>query len=155
MKRVLFVSILAAALAVPSAAISSGQDLDATAVAKRGDFGIFFTIISKNGKPIKAKRFKYEQVDVTCAVGGPLVVSGRRFGIAKSGSNGPALINKKRRFKKTYPSEAEGGGMGTFRVTGQVNKAGTKVKGTIRVKGDYNAAGASDCDSGRLTYVAQ
>jgi hypothetical protein len=151
MKRILFVSVLVAALAVPAAAISSTQGFS-TGAAKRG-FSIEFKVVSVNGKPRKVKNFKYEDVLLTCESGGPINASGNGIGTAPSGPNGPARV-RNGEFSKRYDVVAQGGGDGSFKITGEFKQNNTKIKGTINVKGDFDAAPASGCKSGNLDYVA-
>jgi hypothetical protein len=155
MKRILFVSVLVAALAVPSAAISSTQGFSHSAEAKRGDddFRLFFRVVTKNGHPKLVKNFEYRRVDLTCETGGPLVVKGSGFGTAQSGPNGPARVQNGE-FSKRYVSEAEGGGEGSFKITGKFKNHNTEIRGTINVKGDFDSVPASGCKSGDIKYFA-
>jgi hypothetical protein len=152
MKRFLFVSVLVAAMAVPSAAISSTQGFSSS-VAKRGGPPIHFTVVTVNGKPRKVKNFSYNDIPLTCDVGGPVSASGSGIGTAPSGPNGPAKVENGE-FSKRYLTQAQGGGDGSFKVVGEFKKHNTRVVGTFKVKGDFDSISASGCRSGPVNYLA-
>ena len=131
MKRLLLVSVLATVVAVPSSALSSSDEASSQLSAKRGTFAIGFTVFTKNGKPKQVGNFEYQNVDVTCATGGPLSIDGDGFGDVPS----ERAKVKHKRFSKSYPGTSPGGGDTTQKFTGRFKAHNTKVEGTLRVKG--------------------
>lgn len=152
MKRLILVPVALVAIAVPATAVSSPSDEGFS--AKRGTFGITFDVLTNNGKPKKVGNFAYENAEATCETGGPLSIDGSGFGTQNNGPNAAAKVEDKE-FKKTYTGESPGGGETKQTFTGKFKNHNTKVEGTMRVKGDFPNSSATNCDSGKINYLAQ
>jgi hypothetical protein len=154
MKHVLLVSALVMALALPGAAISSSNEASGQLSAKRGTFAINFTVYRQNGKPKRVGNLSWENAEVTCETGGPISIDGDGFGDAESGPNGRAKV-KHKKFSKTYPGTSPGGGITSQKFKGKFKEQNTRVEGTLRVKGDFPDQGGTNCDTGKISYVAE
>jgi hypothetical protein len=144
MKRLIFVSVVCAALLAPSLASGSPSEA-ASPQAKRGGFFVKFSFTRQ-----KVTHFKFGEADANCAAGGPVT-----FNFGKPGL-GPMRI-KNREFAKTFPvqwsTNKRGGPNGSVRITGKFKNRFTKAVGTLRARGTFG--GNTDCDTGQVDWIAQ
>ena len=128
-----------AALALP-VATTGATSADSAATAQRGgqDLVIRFTLRSRGGEPTKIKRFRWENLTLTCNGG----VTVDANGLIRT-----MEINDRNRFRGSVNRDGR-----RVKVRGRVSGDLSTVKGTIRARGPF--AGATGCDSGRVRWKA-
>lgn len=146
MKRIFTLAAVVAVAAIPATA-SSAADTSSAATLKAGqalqrggqDLSITLTIRTLNGKPVQIRKFEFRKLTAQCN-GGAVNVRG----------NIPRMnVNDNGKFDGVAKSRR---GSGKVFVVGEVNRRGTKAKGTIRAKGKFSPA--TGCDSGRVRWSA-
>jgi hypothetical protein len=135
-KGILALAVVSAVLAVPVTA--SGDAF--RAAQGRDDFRISFTLKSRGGEPVALKRFKFTRLDTPCP-SGTIVQARGRIPFIK--------VNDRNRFSDSLNRARR-----KVRVKGKVSGDLNTVRGTIRAQGFFGP-GASNCDSGRVRWVAR
>lgn len=125
---------ISAALIVPTAAATAdgtySNTTDGPAVAKRAPFNVGFTSLTRNGRIVAVKKFKFSGVNANCKVGGSIDVRGRA----------PRMNVHSRKFSSAIRKNG-----GRVRINGKFKNHGDKVIGRIRVNGKFNNGKAKGC----------
>lgn len=123
-----------AALLVPTAAATAGDSYSTSAIGgsahARAPFSVSFIRLTRDGKTVAVKKFKFSGVNAECKVGGAIEVHGRA----------PRMKVRDRKFKSTIRKNG-----GRVRINGKFKNHGKKVKGRIRVNGKFNDGKAKGC----------
>lgn len=138
---------ISTALLVPAAAATAASSYsstaDSSAAAQRAaakPFNVGFTSLTRNGRVVAVKDFKFSGVNATCKVGGSIDVSGRA----------PRMSVNSRKFHSTVRKNG-----GRVRVNGTFRKHGAKVVGRIRVNGKFHNGNARGCVGVRAFTAGQ
>jgi hypothetical protein len=150
-KRLLFGLFLGGLVALPAPTLASSVGYSTTAAdsaataapgpadAARRGFSVRFTAITRNGRIRAVKRFRFNNVPMTCAQGATTV------------DGGPLRAMRVRNRTFCRKSKSHGGNV-TTRVHGRFIRHGRRAKGFVKVTGDFAGAGLTDCNTGRAKW---
>ena len=114
------------ALLVPTAATADSSTYSTRSSAlERAPFNVSFTELTRNGKVVAVKAFKFSGVNATCKVGGNIDVRG----------HAPRMNVHSRKFSSTFHDNG-----GRVRINGKFKNHGAKATGRIRVNGKFGQA---------------
>jgi hypothetical protein len=132
---------LAAALLFPALALAARRTYFGPAAGGVNNAGVEISARLKSGKPVKIKKFDWQNVVGTCSGGSTSATTGE-FPKAIAVTDG------------TFSATAKmNNGRTTVKVSGSFKHQNTRMKGKLRVRG--NVAGCSGIDTGTVKWSAK